>query len=42
MGFHYADTPEKHDWIGGGLDAYIYHVTPGIAVKIVRHDRPPD
>lgn len=42
MGFHCADTLEKHDSVGGGLDAYIYRVAPTIAVKTVRHDRTPD
>ncbi|PGH29097.1 TK/ABL protein kinase [[Emmonsia] crescens] len=42
MGFHYADTLEKHNWVGGGLDAYIYHVSPAIVVKTVRRDRTPD
>lgn len=42
MAFHYADTLEKHNWVGGGLDAYIYHVTPTIVVKSVRHDRTPE
>ncbi|KAL4780364.1 kinase domain protein [Aspergillus varians] len=41
MSFDYADTLEKHNWLGGGLDAYIYHVTPTIVVKTVRRDRPP-
>ena len=42
MSFHYADALEKHDWIGGGLDAYIYRVTPTIVVKTVRRDRTPE
>ncbi|CAG8929200.1 unnamed protein product [Penicillium salamii] len=42
MGFHYADTLEQHNWVGGGLDAYIYHVTPTIVVKTVRPDRASD
>ncbi|KAK2779497.1 hypothetical protein FQN52_002430 [Onygenales sp. PD_12] len=42
MGFHYTDTLEKHNWVGGGLDAYIYHVTPTIVVKTVRRDRTPE
>src|SRR4051812_4632609 len=42
MSFHYADTLEKHSWVGGGLDAYIYHVAPTIVVKTVRPDRTPD
>ncbi|KAJ5378191.1 protein kinase domain protein [Penicillium cataractarum] len=33
MSFHYADALEEHNWIGGGLDAYIYRVTPTIVVK---------
>ncbi|KAL3480603.1 kinase domain protein [Aspergillus californicus] len=41
MDFHVADTLEKHDWVGGGFDAYVYHVTPMIVVKTVRHDRAP-
>jgi hypothetical protein len=28
MSFHYADALQEHNWIGGGLDAYIYHVIP--------------
>ena len=39
MGFHYADTLEKHNWVGGGLDAYIYHVSPTIVVKTRRPGR---
>lgn len=39
MGFHYADVLEKHAWVGGEIDAYIYHVTPTIVVKTVRRDR---
>lgn len=42
MGFHYTDILERHDWVGGGLDAYIYHVTPTIVVKTVRRDRTPE
>ncbi|KAJ0413505.1 kinase domain protein [Aspergillus carlsbadensis] len=42
MGFHYTDTLEKHNWVGGGLDAYIYHVTPTIVAKTVRRDRASD
>ncbi|KAJ5562750.1 hypothetical protein N7535_002806 [Penicillium sp. DV-2018c] len=42
MSFHYADTLEKHNCVGGGLDAHIYHVTPTIVVKIVRPDREPE
>jgi hypothetical protein len=42
MGFHHADTLEEHSWVGGGLDAYIYHVTPTIVVKTVRRDRTPE
>ncbi|KAK9860165.1 hypothetical protein MYU51_010503 [Penicillium brevicompactum] len=42
MDFHYADTLEKHNWVGGELDAYIYHVTPTIVVKTVRCDRAPE
>ncbi|KAJ5971970.1 uncharacterized protein N7479_001888 [Penicillium vulpinum] len=42
MDFHYTDALEKHNWIGGGLDAYIYHVTPTIVVKTVRCDRTPE
>lgn len=42
MGFDYADVLEKHNWVGGGLDAYIYHVTPTFVVKTVRCDRSPD
>jgi hypothetical protein len=30
------------NWVGGGLDAYIYHVTPTIVVKTVRCDRTPE
>ncbi|KAJ5616505.1 hypothetical protein N7537_001619 [Penicillium hordei] len=41
MGFHYADALEEHNWVGGGLDAYLYHVTPTIVVKTVRRDRTP-
>jgi serine/threonine protein kinase len=39
MSFHYTDTLEKHNWVGGGLDSYLYHVTPTIVVKTVRRDR---
>ncbi|EEQ29298.1 protein kinase domain-containing protein [Microsporum canis CBS 113480] len=42
MAFRYADTLEKYNWIGGGLDAYIFHVTPTIVVKTVRRDRTPE
>lgn len=42
MGFYYADKLENHDWVGGRLDAYIYHITPTIAVKAIRRDRTPD
>lgn len=42
MKFHYGTTLEKHNWVGGGLDAYIYHATPTIVVKTVRHDRTPE
>lgn len=42
MGFHYADALEEHNWVGGGLDAYIYYVTPTIVVKTVRRDRTPE
>ncbi|KAJ5120800.1 protein kinase domain protein [Penicillium bovifimosum] len=41
MGFHYPDALEKHNWVAGGLDAYIYHITPTIVVKTVRPDRAP-
>lgn len=41
MSFHSANTLEKHDWVGGGLDAYIYHVAPTIVVKTVPRDRTP-
>ncbi|KAJ5088893.1 hypothetical protein N7456_012509 [Penicillium angulare] len=40
--FHYTAALEDHNWVGGGLDAYIYHVTPTIVVKTVRHDRTPE
>lgn len=39
MGFHTADTLEVYNRVGGGLDAYIYHVTPTAAVKTNRRDR---
>lgn len=42
MSFHYADTLEKHNWVGGGLDAYIYHITSTIVVKTVRQDLAPE
>jgi serine/threonine protein kinase len=42
MAFYYADALEEHSWVGGGLDAYIYHVTPTIVVKTVRCDRTPE
>ena len=42
MSFHYADALQEHKWIGGGLDAYVYHVTPTIVVKTVRRDRAPE
>ena len=42
MSFHYAKALEQHNWVGGGLDAYIYHVTPTIVVKTVRQDRTPE
>ncbi|KAJ5217360.1 hypothetical protein N7468_010368 [Penicillium chermesinum] len=42
MSFHNADALEQHNWIGGGLDAYIYRVTPTIVVKTVRRDRTPE
>lgn len=42
MGFHYTDTLEKHNWVGGGACAYIYHVSPTIVVKTVRPDRSPE
>lgn len=37
-----ADTLERHTWVGGGLDAYIYHVALTIVVKTVRRDRTPE
>ncbi|KAL4967336.1 kinase-like domain-containing protein [Aspergillus stella-maris] len=42
MTFHSADTLEKHDWVGGGLDATIYRVAPTIAVKTVCTDQSPE
>lgn len=42
MSFHTANALEKHNWVGGGLDAYIYHVAPTIVVKTVRRDRSAD
>jgi hypothetical protein len=42
MSSHYTDALEKHNWVGGGLDAYIYHVTLTIVVKTVRCDRTPE
>ncbi|EEH05134.1 protein kinase [Histoplasma capsulatum G186AR] len=42
MGFHYTDTLEKHNWVGGGAYAYVYHVSPTIVVKTVRPDRSPE
>ncbi|KAM5435160.1 hypothetical protein MferCBS31731_006457 [Microsporum ferrugineum] len=41
MGFAYADTLNKHNWVGGGAYAYVYHVSPTIVVKTVRPDRSP-
>ncbi|EGD92423.1 CAMK/CAMKL protein kinase [Trichophyton tonsurans CBS 112818] len=38
MAFHYADALHKHNWLGGGGAAYVYHVSPTIAVKTVRLD----
>lgn len=42
MGFQHANPLEEHNWVGGGLDAYIYHVAPTIVVKTVRRDRTPE
>lgn len=42
MGFYYADALEEYSWVGGGLDAYIYHVTLTIVVKTVRRDQTPE
>ncbi|PYI31932.1 kinase domain protein [Aspergillus indologenus CBS 114.80] len=42
MGSHHAKALEEHSWVGGGLDAYIYRVTPTIVVKTVRRDRTPE
>jgi len=36
------DTLEKHKYVGGGLAAYIYHITPTIVVKAVRPNRTPE
>lgn len=42
MGFHYTGALEKHDVVGIGLHAYIYHVTPAIVVKTVHRDGNPE
>ncbi|KAL4920450.1 hypothetical protein BDW62DRAFT_6031 [Aspergillus aurantiobrunneus] len=42
MRFHSAKILENHNWVGGGRNAYIYHVTPTIAVKTLRRDRAPE
>ncbi|KAL5334932.1 kinase-like domain-containing protein [Aspergillus crustosus] len=42
MTAHPAVTAEKSQWIGGGLDASIYRLTPTIVVKTVRCDRTPE
>lgn len=42
MGFHYTDTLEKHNWVGGGAYAHVYHVSPTIVVKALRPDLSPE
>ncbi|EZF74002.1 hypothetical protein H105_04133 [Trichophyton soudanense CBS 452.61] len=38
IAFHYADALHKHNWLGGDAAAYVYHVSPTIAVKTIRLD----
>ncbi|KAM5505900.1 hypothetical protein McaMca56_000548 [Microsporum canis] len=39
MGFYETDALHKHNYVGGGGSAYVYHVSPMIVVKTVRPDR---
>ncbi|KAI1979540.1 hypothetical protein LOZ53_001839 [Ophidiomyces ophidiicola] len=39
MGFSYCDSLLKHNWLGSGAYAYVYHVSPTIAVKTLRPDQ---